>query len=57
MLNKGMPEYYKVLDGINRLEKCTGISVRSHLAFGISDKQIQDKTDSYGGKHIGEFNS
>ncbi len=56
MKSKGMPEYDKVKDGISRLEKRTGISVRSHLAFGNSDKQIKDKSYS-NYKDIGEVNS
>ncbi len=53
MKNKGMPEYDKVKDGISRVEKRTSISVRSHLAFGISGKQIQDISGS-GYREVGE---
>ena len=55
MKNKGMPEYDKIKDGISRLGKFV-MSVRIHLAFGISYKQIQDKSNSEH-KEIGEFNS
>jgi len=56
MQDKGMPEYYKVLDEINRVEKRTGISVRSYLAFGISNKQVQEKSYT-NPKYIGEMNA